>query len=102
MRVMLKFAIPVEKGNQAAEDGSMGRAIDKLIEQTKAEAAYFTLERGKRAGMVFFEVADQSSLVEFNEPLFAKLDASIEIVPVLNQVDLREGLKKLAQASYTD
>ncbi len=95
MRLMLKFTIPVEKGNQAAKDGTIGQAVDALMEQTQAEAAYFTLDQGKRAGMIFFEVADQAMLPEFNEPLFAKLDAAIEIVPVLNQDDLRRGLNKL-------
>ena len=94
MRLMLKFTIPVEKGNQAAKDGSLGAAIDALIEQTNPEAAYFTLEDGERAGMIFFEVEDQAQLTELNEPLFAATDAAIEIVPVLNQDDLRRGLTK--------
>jgi hypothetical protein len=94
MRLMLKFTIPVEKGNQAAKDGSLGAAIDALIEQTNPEAAYFTLEDGERAGMIFFEVEDQAQLTELNEPFFAATDAAIEIVPVLNQDDLRRGLTK--------
>lgn len=94
MRLMLKFTIPVEKGNQAARDGTMGQAIDALIEQTQPEAAYFMVDQGKRAGMIFFEAADQARLPELNEPLFAKLDAAVEIVPVLNQDELRKGLNK--------
>jgi len=94
MRVMLKFTIPVEKGNQAARDGTLVQAIDALIEQTQPEAAYFTLDQGKRAGMIFFEVSDQARLPEFHEALFAKLDAAIETVPVLNQDDLRRGINK--------
>jgi len=80
MRLMLKFTIPVEKGNQAAQDGTLGVAIDKLIEQTQPEAAYFMVEQGKRAGMIFFELSDQAKL----------------IIPVLNQDDLRKGLRNLA------
>ncbi|MCP4621978.1 MAG: hypothetical protein GY850_00395 [bacterium] len=95
MRLMLKFTIPVEKGNQAAKDGTIGQAVDALMEQTQAEAAYFMLDQGKRAGMIFFEVADPAMLTEFNEPLFAKLNAAIEIVPVINRDDLRRGLNKL-------
>ncbi|QGP54154.1 hypothetical protein PsalMR5_01595 [Piscirickettsia salmonis] len=30
MRLMLKFVIPVEKGNQAAADGSMMQVIQEL------------------------------------------------------------------------
>jgi len=35
--ITLSGNLPVEKGNQAARDGSLGRVIDKLIEQTKPE-----------------------------------------------------------------
>ena len=92
MRLMLSFRIPVERGNQAAKDGTLGAAIDALLEQTKAEAAYFTLNDGERAGMVFFEVEDQAELAAINEPFFAALDAAIDIVPVLSPDDLRRGL----------
>ena len=92
MRMMMRFTIPVERGNEAAKDGTLGAAIDALIEQAQPEAAYFTLENGERAGMIFFELEDQAQLTVLNEPLFAALDASIEVVPVLNADDLRKGL----------
>lgn len=83
MRLMLKFTIPVEKGNEAAADGTIGPAIEALIEQVTAEAAYFTVDEGKRAGFVFFEESDPAQLTKINEPLFAKLNASISTQPVL-------------------
>ena len=43
---MLKFSIPAEKGNEAAKDGTLGRAIDKLIEQVQPEASYFFVDQG--------------------------------------------------------
>lgn len=92
MRLLLKFTIPVEKGNAAAKDGSLGRAIDALIEQVKPEAAYFVVEQGKRAGLIVFNESDQARLPKINEPLFAQLDAAIEIQPALDLEDLRRGL----------
>jgi hypothetical protein len=92
MRLMLKFTIPVEKGNAAAKDGSLGRAIDALIEQVAPEAAYFTLDQGKRGGFVIFSETDPARLTRINEPLFAALDATIEISPVLTHEDLQRGL----------
>jgi hypothetical protein len=92
MRLMLKFTIPVDKGNAAAADGSLGAAIDALIERVEPEAAYFMLEQGERGGIVIFEESDQARLTTINEPLFAKLDAAIEITPVLTADDLRRGL----------
>ena len=92
MRLMLRFTIPVERGNKAVADGTMGPAIEALINQVRAEAAYFTVIDGERAGMIFFEESDQARLPEINEPLFAKLDAFIEVVPALTLEDLKRGL----------
>ena len=92
MRLMLKFTIPVAKGNEAAKKGTIGPAIEELIKQTDAEAAYFFMEDGKRAGMVIFEATDQARMTELNEPLMAALDAAITETPVLNLDDLKKGL----------
>jgi hypothetical protein len=92
MRLMLKFTIPVETGNRTAKDGSLGRAIEALVAETDAEAAYFTLQDGRRAGFVFFQVEDQAQLAKINEPFFAAVDAEIDIVPALTLEDLRKGL----------
>jgi len=70
----------------------MQQAIESLVKATNAEAAYFTVIDGERAGYIFFEEADQALLTRFNEPMFAALDAAIEIVPALSLDDLRRGL----------
>ncbi len=92
MRLMLKFSIPVERGNEAVADGSIGKAIETLVADTGAEAAYFTMIDGERGGYVFFEEDDQANLTRYNEPMFAALDAHIEIVPVQTLDDLKRGL----------
>jgi len=92
MRLMLTFTIPVENGNRAFSDGSLGKAIEKLLEATKAEAAYFMLIEGKRGGMIFFEESDPAQIPRIVEPVFAALDAHIEIVPVVTAEELKRGL----------
>jgi hypothetical protein len=89
---MLRFTIPVEKGNEAKADGSLSEAIKGLIDQVQPEAAYFHLQDGKRAGTIFFEESDQARMAVINEPLFAKLNAAIEIQPA---VSLEELIDKL-------
>ena len=97
MRVMLKFTLPVEKGNQAFKDGSLGKMIESLITKIKPEAAYFGPSNGKRSGMMFFDLAEPSQIVEVAEPLFSNLNAEVEIVPVMNGDDLRKGIAKATQ-----
>lgn len=94
MRLMLKFSIPVERGNAAVKDGTLEQAIENLIKATKADASYFTMIDGKRGSVVFFEENDTTRLPQINEPMFAALDAAIEIVPVLTLDELRRGVSK--------
>ena len=97
MRMMLKFTLPVEKGNAAINDGSLGRTMESIISKLKPEAAYFTPMDGKRGGVIFFDLADPSQIPEVVEPLFMNLNAATELTPVMNADDLRKGLGKIAQ-----
>jgi hypothetical protein len=94
MRMMLKFTLPVEKGNQAFKDGSLGRTLELIMNKLKPEAAYFGPSDGKRSGMLFFDLAEPSQMVEIVEPLFSSLNAAVELVPVMNGDDLRNGIAK--------
>jgi hypothetical protein len=98
MRMMLKFTLPVEKSNAAINDGSLGRTMESVLSKLKPEAAYFAPLEGKRGGMIFFvfDLADPSQIVESVEPFFLGLNASTELVPVMNADDLRKGLAKVA------
>jgi hypothetical protein len=97
MRMMLKFTLPVEKGNQAFKDGSLGKTLESIMKKIKPEAAYFGPSDGKRSGMIFFDLAEPSQIVEVVEPLFSNLNAAVEIVPVMNGDDLRKGIAKVTQ-----
>lgn len=92
MRLMLRFTIPVEKGNEAVADGSLSMAIKELVDRVQPEAAYFHLEDGKRAGTLFFEESSQSQMAVINEPLFAKLNAAIDIQPAVSLGELIDKL----------
>ena len=95
MRTMLRWTVPVEKGNQAIKDGSIGQTIESLLQLLEPEAAYFLAEDGKRAGMVFFDMADPSQIPQIAERLFLNLNAEVEFVPVMNADDLRKALAKV-------
>lgn len=96
MRMMLKFTLPVEKSNAAVGDGSLARTMESVLSKLKPEAAYFAPLEGKRGGMIFFDLTDPSQIVESVEPFFLGLNASTELVPVMNAEDLKKGLAKVA------
>ena len=96
MRMMLRWTVPVERGNQAIKDGSLARTMELLLGELKPEAAYFWPENGERAGMIVFDMADPTQIPQIAEPLFLNLEAAVEFVPVMNADDLRKALEKLA------
>ena len=101
MRMMLKFSLPVEKGNQAFQDGSLGKTLEWIISKLKPEAAYFAPMGGKRSGMIFFDLAEPSQTIEVVEPLFLNLNAEVEILPVMNADDLRKGFQRRRRSKST-
>jgi Domain of unknown function (DUF3303) len=92
MRTMLRWTVPVEKGNDAIKDGSLEKSIVTLMEQLKPEAAYFMPSEGKRAGMIVFDMTDPAQIPQIAEPLFMGLNAAVEFFPVMNGDDLKRAL----------
>ncbi|MCP3942035.1 MAG: hypothetical protein GY710_11205 [Desulfobacteraceae bacterium] len=97
MHMMLKFTIPVVKGNQAIKDGTMVKALDQMIDTLQPESVYFFVEDGKRAGIMIFETSDAGLFAKANEPLFAALDAAIDITPVVEREVLKKSLVSMAK-----
>jgi hypothetical protein len=95
MRVMARISMPVESGNQAIKNGTMGRIIQETAERWKPEAMYFTTFDGRRTAFVVFDLADSSDMPPFAEPFFMELNADVMYAPVMNGDDLQKGLSKL-------
>ena len=92
--MMLRWTVPVERGNETVADGSMLELIEVLLEDLKPEAAYFWPEAGERGGLMVFDMAEASDMVPIAERLFAGIDAEVEFTPVMNPDDLRAGVPK--------
>jgi hypothetical protein len=98
MRMMLKIVIPTETGNQAIKDGSLQKSFEAIMGKLKPEAAYFFPEHGLRSAMMIFDMKDASEIPAIAEPLFAGLNARIQLQPVMNADDLKKGLDIARQA----
>ena len=95
MRMMLRWSVPVEKGNQMLKDGSMKAMIESTMEMLKPEASYFLPDHGLRSGMIFFDMKDTSDIPRIVEKLFQSGNAAVEVLPVMNAEDLKKGLAAL-------
>jgi hypothetical protein len=68
-----------------------------LNECIKPEAAYFGTENGKHTGYIFFDLNDPAQIPVIAEPLFQRLESTVEFIPVMNADDLQRGLANIAQ-----
>lgn len=98
MRILLKVNIPVEAGNAAAKAGKLGATVQSILSELKAEAAYFTDDRGQRTGYIFLDMKDASQIPAIAEPWFLAFNAAIEIHPVMVPEDLRRARSAIEQA----
>ena len=88
MRFLLKVSLPIEAGNAAITNGTLGDTIKSILGEQKPEAAYFCVEDGKRTALIFLDMENGSDLPKIAEPWFLAFNAKIEITPVMTGEDL--------------
>lgn len=95
MRMMMRAKIPVEAGNAGLNDGSLPAALQEVMALVEPEAVYIGPDGGERCAMIVFDLEDSSDIPAITEPFFQKVNASVELLPVMNQDDLKAGMAKL-------
>jgi hypothetical protein len=98
MRILLKVSFPHAKFNEAVRKGTVGRTINRILEDTKPEAVYFTEMDGKRTAILIVNLADASHVPAVAEPWFLQFDADVEFHIAMSGDDLqRAGLEALGK-----
>ena len=98
MRMMMKVTIPIEAGNAAVRNGSLGTTMQKILADLKTEAAYFAEDNGQRTGYIFFEMKESSQLPAIAEPWFLAFNASLTVRPAMTAEDLAKGMPGMERA----
>jgi hypothetical protein len=77
------------------QHGTMGSAIEGILEKLNPEAAYFHAADGCRAFTLVVDAPDGATLPSLAEPMWLTLGATVEVIPVMNAEELAEGLSRL-------
>ncbi len=100
MRMLLRVSIPVETGNAAAINGTLGSTVEAILADLKPEAAYFFADdNGNRSGSVVFDLKDTSQIPAIAEPWFLAFNAKVSLRPVMNPQDLAKAGPAIGKAA---
>ena len=98
MRFLVRVVWDVEKGNELARKGNLGKVAQSILEQIKPEAAYFLAEEGKRSALLFVNMDDASQIPAIAEPWFLAANATVEFKPVMKLEDLQKAAPSIEKA----
>jgi hypothetical protein len=98
MRMLLQVKVPHKEFNAAVRDGTAGKKLNRILEETKPEAVYFTEYNGQRGAIMIVDLKDPSEIPAFAEPWFLTFNADVEFHAVMSPDDLkRAGLDALGK-----
>ena len=98
MRMLLQVRFPHKEFNEAVRNGTAGSKLNRILEETKPEAVYFTEINGHRGAIMIVSLEDPSRVPALAEPWFLTFSADVEIRAVMTPDDLkRAGLDALGK-----
>jgi hypothetical protein len=96
--MLLHVRLPHEPFNTMVKDGTAGKKIQRILQEQKPEAAYFTEYQGRRGGILIVNVENPSQVPAFSEPWFITFNADCEFHIVMTPEDLaKAGLDELGK-----
>jgi hypothetical protein len=98
MRVLLQVRLPHEPFNTAVKDGTAATKMQRILQEQKPEAVYFTEYQGRRGGILIINVDNPSKVPAFAEPWFLTFNADCEFHIAMTPEDLvKAGLDELGK-----
>jgi hypothetical protein len=96
--MLVNVKLPHHEFNAAVRDGTAGRKLNRILEELKPEAVYFTEQNGQRGAVLIVNLADPSKIPSLAEPWFLTFNADVEFRVVMTPEDLgRAGLDELGK-----
>ena len=98
MRMLMNVRFPHVEFNEAVKNGSVGRKLSRIIEQSGPEAVYFTEQDGMRSAILIVNVDDPAQIPSLAEPWFLAFNADVRFRIAMTFEDLgRSALDELGK-----
>lgn len=98
MRMLLNVILPHEPFNTAVRNGTAGKTLNRILEDIKPEAVYFTERDGRRGAILIVNVNQPSEIPALAEPWFLHFNADCRLRIVMSPEDLQQaGLEELGE-----
>lgn len=78
MQILMHVKLPHQQFNSAVIDGTVGQKINRILEEIKPEAVYFTEYDGKRGAVMIVNLDDSAKIPGLAEPWFLLFNADVE------------------------
>jgi hypothetical protein len=98
MKMLLRATLPHEPFNALIKKGTIEKVLGKIMDDIKPEAAYFSLEGGKRSALIVVNVNKPGDYVKYAEPFFLQFNADIKYEIAMTPDELRaSGLEEIGK-----
>jgi hypothetical protein len=92
MRFLIRARIPTEPGNRTIQDPNFLTRLEEYMNKVKPEAAYFMPIDGQRSCAFIVNAESNDQVPAMAEPLWQWMGANVDVIPVMNFEDLKNGL----------
>jgi hypothetical protein len=87
---------PVEPFNTLVRNGTVGAKIQKVLEDVKPEAVYFSERDGMRGAVLVVDVPEPSRVPALAEPFFLRFGATVKFRIAMTGEDIaKSGLEAI-------
>lgn len=98
MRMLMNVTLPTDDFNEAVRNGTVAQKLNRILEEIKPEAVYFTEQDGWRSAVLIVNLDDPSKVPALAEPWFLTFNADVKFRIVMTPEDLkRAGLEELGK-----
>jgi hypothetical protein len=88
MKYLVKVTLGTKEANAAIRDGSIMEKTQRILDESKPEAAYFATENGRRTQYLVLNIDDPKQMPPTIEPWWLLFNADITVSPVFTLQDM--------------